>query len=439
MNYSTTAQEIDFAEAVEKKIISTGVIGNGGYNGKCIKLSLISRSSRQVKIKIPAGWIFTSEDTFMQDLMVMKEQLFVINPRSRQSFDLFTMCTQSSNHAPSKGAYFNIGKLAQSHLLKLAEKVSKNKWYQNSTVQSAVWTIANGATIDNIYGTDTAMVNGVVEVVSEATGQPVSAFYTEPREHNLTSINTSMEAFITKDLYSASLRAYDANGTLVREYFNGRRIKKGFFYHRLGLFHTLGDEAKLYLKLEEDGDVISQKEIDVNSQITPLTKVYTTNRIEFELEKGTKATVAVYDSLDNLYFLMKENKQYNQGENISTLVAKTYLPKNKTYYMKIKAGDKTIASQKMILDQGEQKLFPKKYVRGLLQFQLHDDYRGVKVAVFDKNHEKVRTIMDGNLGRGSKRIPFNFYHYRDPKEILYMRVFDKDGGLLAEQCVSNCQ
>lgn len=438
-SFSLQAQEIDFSEALEKKIIRTGIIGNGGHSGKCLKLSLLSRSNSLLKIKIPAGWIFESEDSSTQDLMVMKEQLFVINPRASKTIDLFTMCTQSNNHSPNKGAYFQVGRLAQNYLLKLAQRVSQGSWHNSSTVQSAVWSIANGESIDNIYGSDTTMVNAVVEVVSEATGRPISAFYTAPREHSITSINTSMEAVVSKDLYAASLRAYDANGVLVREYFNNKRIKKGFFYQRLGVFHTLGDSSKIYLKLEQGGELIAQKEVDNNSQVTELEKVFTTNRIEFEVDKFTKATVAVYDSVDNLYFLMKENKGYNQGENISTLVVKTYLPKNKTFYMKIKEGERTIASQKLILNQDEQKLFPKKYVRGVLQFQLNEDYRGVKVAVYDKNHQKIRTVMDGNLGRGNKRIPFTFFHYKDPKEILYMRVFDANGGLLAEQCVSNCK
>lgn len=247
---ASAQQRITLKEALTRKLVQIRIKGNGGYQGQCIKLAIKNDTDQVLSLEVPPGQMFPSEDSSVQDLITTAPLYVALEPRGVKNADLFTMCTQSYNMVPSEGERFSFGPMAEGFLLALAEKIAKGN-YQNSTAQSAVWAVANRNPISDIYGADTAMVRDVATVVSEAWGIPVSQFDLQPRAHHITSINTSIEGLVNKHIREAKLAIYDKEGNIVRQYFEGKHFEPGFMQYRIGVNHTLGDSAELYLRLTD--------------------------------------------------------------------------------------------------------------------------------------------------------------------------------------------
>ncbi|MEO1451675.1 MAG: hypothetical protein AAFV07_19255, partial [Bacteroidota bacterium] len=112
--------EISLQEAVEKGWVASRVVGLGGYNGVAIELSLKSRTSSALKVEVPAGWTFGSEDSSVQNLMVTYPVVIDLPPRGVARDSLRTVCTQRNNMGPKRGERFRIGEMASQRLRRLA-------------------------------------------------------------------------------------------------------------------------------------------------------------------------------------------------------------------------------------------------------------------------------------------------------------------------------
>ncbi|MEO0469057.1 MAG: hypothetical protein AAF206_05510 [Bacteroidota bacterium] len=432
-------QSLSLTEALSQKLVQIAVKGNGGYRGACLNLGLKNLTGKYLEIEIPAGQLFASKDTSIQDLMVTEDAMLVLGPRQVKRRNLTTMCTQASNASPSEGEAFSFGKMAQGHLLKLAQNISQNG-YQNSTAQSAVWSVANRESIRNIYGQDTTMVRNLASIVSEATGHPIREFILRPRRHHITSIRTSMEVYAPKSYSNASLALFDAEGEVVRTYFVNRIIEKGFVQYRLGASHTRGDSAKLYLRLESEGRLIMEKLVQAGDSIVPLMHLDQQAIMVYDIPRDTKADIGVYDGEGRPIMMLAENKKVYQGSHRGTYIASVHVPREQTYYMQITDQQGNLIDRKILDPQAEKEtVFPKELERGVFAFELKQPVRNAKIAIYDDAGRLKRNLYDINvLQPGAKRIKYAFEHVRGPEARFYIRLLDQDEKILREKCIG-CQ
>ncbi|MEL7531769.1 MAG: hypothetical protein AAFN10_10695 [Bacteroidota bacterium] len=431
------AQErISLAQALDQKLVRIAIQGMGGYQGEALRILVENLSPNVLSLEIPAGQIFASEDTSVQDLMLTQEAMMALRPKERKSRTLWTMCTQSFNMSPKKGERFSLGALASGGLLTLAQKISK-KGYQNSTAQSAVWSLANQESVKSIYGSDTSMVRDIARTVSEASGVPMSEFVFVPRTHHITSIRTSLEGLLNKELVGARLDLVKASGERIRTYFENRRLEAGFRQFRVGASHTLGDSAELYLRLSVGDEVVLERSISAGDSVSPLLHLYQKVAINYEVTEDMLTTVGVYDEADQLYFLIKDKHAVKSGYNRGIFIAGCYVPLGKTYSIKVKMGDRIIAEQKLDPNAPEPQLFAKITLRGDFGFELSEELKNAKVAIYTESGELRRLIYEiHHLNVGKKRISYHFQHFDGPAETFYIRLVREDGSIAAEKRIS---
>lgn len=434
---SLLAQErITLEQALDQKLVRLAIQGTGGYQGECLRVMIQNLSAEALSLEIPAGQTFASEDSSVQDLMVTKEAMLVLAPSERKIKKLLTMCIQSFNMSPEAGEKFRLGALASGGLLTLAQKISR-KGYQNSTAQSAVWSLANQESVRGIYGEDTAMVRDIARTVSEASGVPMSEFLFRPRTHSITSIRTSIEGLLKRELRSASLDLVTASGERIRTYFENRQLEAGFRQFRVGASHTLGASAELYLRLTEGEEVIMEKAVNPTDRVTPLLHLYQKVALTYEAPADMSTTVGVYDNNDNLYFLIKEGHLIKQGYNRGIFIAGCYVPQGKTYYLKVKQGDEIVAAQQLDPNSPPPQLFAKIALQGEFYFEVRNTLNNAKVAIYTELGEMRRLIYDINhLKPGKKHISYHFQHYDGPDESFYIRLVGEEGTTLAEKKIS---
>ena len=432
---SFAQQRMSLKQALDESKIDVQVRGAGGFSDKCIQILIKNLTAQAVSLEILPGQIFASEDSSRQDLMATAPAYVALGPGQSKGKAVYGMCIQSSNMSPSKGARFTLGDMAEGDLLGLAERIAKGG-YQNSTAQSAVWTVANREPVQHIYGEDTAMVRDLATYVSEATGISMEEFVLTPRVHHITEINTSLEAVIPQNLYQAKLVLTDENGGVVRRYFEGRSYERGFRQWTVGANHHLGDSAKLWLRLYEGDELIAEKPVALGDSVLELDHVHTEAIMVTDVREDTYATVGVYDEKDELYVLLAENRHFPKGTHRGRYIVGSPLPFNKTWTLKIKEGDKILSEQILDTNAPEPIIYPSRTENGRFDVNIEEPIDGAQVAIYDKQG-RIKHLMYKihHLNPGSRWFSYKFEHRDGPDAKFYIRLTDKEGNVIAEKLI----
>lgn len=443
LNQTAFSAKVKLADAISKHQITVEVIGNGGYNGKSLNMKATNKTNYPLEIEVEAGSVFASADESVQDLMITQSETFALKPRASHTANLFTMCIQSHNMSPSLGDLFTYGRKANGDLLELAKLIDEND-YQNSTAQSAVWSITDGGSITDIYGSDTAMVRTLAELISQSKNIPLSQFNFQPRVHQITSIKSSMEVLLEKSVENVSLKAYHQNsGVFFRELVKGQNLVPGYHLFKFGLNHTLGDSAQFILKLETpDGNVLTEKVSGISDTIPtlqPLTETF----ITFNLDNPQEIVHGVYDSEDRLYASLGKSRKIQAGFHRFDFVKSRGLPIGLTYFYKVKDMEgKTIAEQEIFLDNKTNQIFRPMTQRGNYRFKMNNDdpKYDLTLAVYDESDRIIWVVFENSrLSAGQKSIPYVFQHRQGPDATFNIKLTNKEGNVLKEQCISNCK
>jgi hypothetical protein len=426
---------ISILEASQQKLISVKVQGKGGYQGKSLKVEIKNLTTKRLTINLSAGTIFDNTEDWQQDLMVVEEQVVALNPKTNDFFDPQTVCIQPSNGSPKLGVSFLLAKMAEGHLLRLAQLISEKKYF-NSTAQSAVWAVINGNGLSDIYGENPEMVKELCAFVSAATGKSCETSNYTPRQHQITSIRTSMDVLLTDYTKNATLTLYTRNGQIFRTHLKNIAVSPGFHRFKMGVNHTLADTATFYLRLEENGKILYEKIVSKNDSVQDLQKMKEST-LTYNTDNEITARIGIYDEKDNLYILLADNKDLKKGFHKSAfLEAKTELPMNKTYYFKVKADGKTVAQQKIFLDREEAKKYAPITKRGVFSCKLDKDIPLAQLAVYDTNEQVVWVVFtDSKLYKGNKQFQYVFQHQYGADANFTIKLTDKEGNVISQQQV----
>jgi len=435
------ATEVSFYDAVEQKKISFTAEGKGGYHGEALQLQIINLLPVPVKFKIEAGTQFDSQHDWTQNLMVVQDLIVSLVPKERSALSVYTVCIQAHNSSPPSGEKFTLLPKAKGELLRLAQIASEKKYFHYSTVQSAVWAITDNEAIENVYGTDSAMLAAIIEPICSARGVRPSDFNFMPRAHRISSISTALECLLPDYVPNAALRAYDQNGRLVRTFWQGQTLKPGFYQFKVGINHYDGDSATFQLRLESGNNVVVQKVAAITDTIIPVRRLDKETIVTYDLSQETVARVAVYDSADNLYALVADNYKLTKGFHQSILQGARDLPEGITYYLKITEvpTGKVVISKKIIFNEQERKKYPLLTKRGSVQVELKNPVKDAKLAIYDAEDRIVWVAFDNSqLSHGVKTYNYVFQHDYGEQAKFTAKITDGQGNIITEKCVQGC-
>jgi len=432
--FLASADEITLLTALEQKKIQVTASGTGSYQGLGIQLVIRNLGTDQLEVNIPAGLVFNSINESEQDLIVTKEALLVVLPKKNGQTAIYTMCIQASNSSPGKGSGFRPDRMAEAGLLKLVQHIAKHN-YQNSTAQSAVWAVANGRPMSDIYSSDPAMTKELCSLVNEATGRPCTQSNYVARRHSITSVRTSLEVLLPERAGNAVLGLYDQSGQAIYVYFAGQSLPPGFHQFKPGIFHTLGDSAKVYLRLHDGGKLLAERLATVRDTILRLQTLPET-KVSYDLPKEVTARAGIYDEADQLYVLLQDSIKLTKGFHQSDFRKAIGVPFGKKYFFKVKAGGQTLAQQEILLNQLDKEKFAPLTKRGTFTFRLAEAVKDGKIAVYDPAGAIVWVVYEQvSMSPGTKQVAYVFQHRQGRGAEFWLRITSPDGKVLAEQMV----
>lgn len=267
--FTASSQVIDITEAIKKGLLSISAEGEGGHSGECLKLNLKNKSKKKLEVRVPAGQIFEAGDSSLQNLMVSKEESFLVESGATRIGKLFGFCIEASDGSPGGGTIFKIGKLADGNLLKMAKYLNDNKLHQHPSAQYAVWAVTDADRLEGI-GDPT-----LTKFVADMLGKPMPEYHIEykapPQDRILPGQPANWrEAFAMNGLFyyelandqSVDFGLYNEAGELVHSLFKNRQQKRGHHKFRFE-FEIKGlQKGKYAAKLTNRGAVIKELAVE---------------------------------------------------------------------------------------------------------------------------------------------------------------------------------
>lgn len=213
--------------------IDLQVIGTGGHAGECVEVEVINKLPSRVDLFIPAGWRFGSQDSTIQDLLVVKDEVLALAPHGRTRVTCRAFCCEASMGGPMAGTRFHSGGMASAALVKLAEQLAAGR-YADAAIQQAVWAVSDEHPISAIDAGDAAATLALRQLVSGITGRPVPWYTTafaapeEGRVFNPAPVRmTGRVEFQQRHAGILSIVVKDAAGRTIRVLDEGRDLRQG--------------------------------------------------------------------------------------------------------------------------------------------------------------------------------------------------------------------
>lgn len=253
----------DLAEALEKGFVKLEASGTGGHTNQSLSIRLTNLHKKKWELVIPAGFLFQSQDTSEQDLLVVRARTLKMEKGKNPKLRLHALCTQANNASPGLGSTFLAYQLASGPLLSLAQYLHKKR-LSDAEAQDAVWAITDNHPISYIGNSDLAAF--MAELLGKRLpgytiehqgrsrpGQP--AFRDEPAlVHGLLEYQTSTDC-------QASFGLYNAEGEQVVVGFENQTQRAGrhrFKFH----FEILNlPKGKYYARMTSGDAVLGEMEV----------------------------------------------------------------------------------------------------------------------------------------------------------------------------------
>ncbi len=160
-------------KSIEKFItenkVEAEIISKGGHQEKCITLNLRNITPDTLYIVLEPGRRLISEDTTLQDILIVKQELMALYPRQQLSINGYGFCCEATMHSPNVKSIFSVGYMAPPTWVKLAKTINENNFPTNA-VQSAIWVLSNNHQISSIVDEDPERVQLLKNTVASILG-----------------------------------------------------------------------------------------------------------------------------------------------------------------------------------------------------------------------------------------------------------------------------
>ena len=138
---------ITFALLVQQGRLVLSAEGQGGHTGDCLKVQFTNTTDKSLSTTLPAGWLFVSDDTTLQDLIVVREEVLALDPGASRSVTCRAFCCEATMGSPSENSLYDSGHQSDAALTALAQFIATNR-FPDSAVQDAVWAVSDGRPIE---------------------------------------------------------------------------------------------------------------------------------------------------------------------------------------------------------------------------------------------------------------------------------------------------
>lgn len=142
LQLSAKHQKLNLQKAIDLKLVKVKATSLGGHAGFCIQMQLTNLGKDSLVVLIEAGRRLNSLDEKDQDILIVQQQVISLRRAEEKTFSVKGYCCQASKSAPKANARYDVNKLADSSLVKLARYLNLNI-FDEDVEQQSVWAISD--------------------------------------------------------------------------------------------------------------------------------------------------------------------------------------------------------------------------------------------------------------------------------------------------------
>ncbi len=268
-----TKKYLSIEEAMKNKIVSVHFTGKGGYSGECVELNIQSLIDHDTLIRIEPGRRLVSDDTLLQDILIVKEIQLLLAAREKKQFNIFGFCCEATNHAPYGGAKFSVGYMADSAFIKLAMFLSASN-LPLDVMQSAVWVLSNNHALNSINNeneSDRPKMKELYQLIAGMKGLEIKfPWYTLKYKADTATLFSNIPVKLFGEIeYNLSDPAHvdlvvrDSRNNFVANLFVNRPHNPNTYTYRFSLDVAKYPKGKYYVILYVDNQMRVRKEFEL--------------------------------------------------------------------------------------------------------------------------------------------------------------------------------
>jgi hypothetical protein len=267
--FASTDSSLTLQQALDKGLVKVKIKSLGHYQGESSVMEIQNLTKNDLTIKVEAGRKLIAGKEEYQNLLVVRQQEFLVKANSKATKNIVGYCCESDDRGPAADLSYDVNKLADSSLVKLAGYINANfTQLSNNSVQQAIWAISNN------HGSAAVTVTNEKEMslknlVCNLKGEPLPWYVIKQRIYqtpngNIHLVNDSLYgkmAYTNGEWTYSKLNIYDTKDNAVLISIGGWLQPGANTVYNVAIpIKNLG-KGKYKLTLENDKQVFTQKEI----------------------------------------------------------------------------------------------------------------------------------------------------------------------------------
>ena len=266
----TAVVSMNLQDAEKQLVVKSGITSKGNYSGDCMNLQLKNLKTTPASITIPAGTVFIADNSTEQNILVTQDIICQLKGGESKTVDITGFCCEKNDSAPDEGSTFKTSKHSDEKVIKLAEFL-KGKNYDTHTIQDAVWCVANGAPVSNIYAENPEQQKELMKFVCDLTGQK-EVWYTSKQDHQMdeqrrivsspVEINGMLSCDIDKPV-NVSNYVYDSENKLLHTMGPMLFPRKGHYSYEFKLTVEGWEKGKYYVIVKAGDKQLLKQDFEI--------------------------------------------------------------------------------------------------------------------------------------------------------------------------------
>ena len=174
------AQSKSLSQALSEGLVTLQAEGLGGYNGESLQATVTNVGKRALRIVLGPGMVFQSQDTALQDLLVVDNEEYVLAANQKRSFKLVGYCCEMHRSGPGEGSVFQLVNQSNEKLGQVATYLYRNFLDKNPMTQQAIWSVSDNADLSAVWDRNQPEKSKkLIEFLAQLTGRPVPWYRSE--------------------------------------------------------------------------------------------------------------------------------------------------------------------------------------------------------------------------------------------------------------------
>jgi hypothetical protein len=166
---SASAAPVTLAEALEKKWITIQARATGTFGSDALRLT-VTNLHKDMELSIPAGWIFDSQDTTMQNMIVVRGARLTLEKDGKKTARLQAYCINAGRRVPVQSQAYASRGPATGPLAELARYIHTER-PDEEHIQSAVWAVSDRHNLSGIGHP------GLLQSAASILGRPLPEYF----------------------------------------------------------------------------------------------------------------------------------------------------------------------------------------------------------------------------------------------------------------------